>query len=244
MALSAGAIAGLGLAGDVIGGLFGKSGQSSANRTNLRIARENREWQERMSNTAYQRAAADLEKAGLNRILAIGQPSSTPAGNVATMQNENQGLQNAFSNTASRMLMYQQIKNMKAQEKLTMAQADALRPITEIGSEALSAKKRTTQFYHEEINNPRRSWSPTKEGQLKRPESAKLTPSIQKRHNEARLDRLADSLGLDRERSKTLLYNLLNEMDFPRDWTNQQKLDWAFENQDAVKRYLERRKNR
>ena len=82
-----------GIVGNLIGGLFGSSGQSSANQANLQIARENREWQERMSNTAYQRSAKDLEAAGLNRILAIGQPSSTPAGNIATMQNEKKPLQ-------------------------------------------------------------------------------------------------------------------------------------------------------
>jgi len=85
-----------GLLGNVIGGLFGRSGQNSANEANLRIARENREWQERMSNTAMQRSAADMEKAGLNRILAIGQPASTPAGNIATMQNKNAKLADAI----------------------------------------------------------------------------------------------------------------------------------------------------
>lgn len=42
----------------------------------------NRSFQERMSGSAYQRAAADMEKAGLNRILSIGSPASTPAGSV------------------------------------------------------------------------------------------------------------------------------------------------------------------
>lgn len=39
-----------------------------------------RAFQRNMSNTAYRRAARDLEKAGLNRILALGSPASTPSG--------------------------------------------------------------------------------------------------------------------------------------------------------------------
>ena len=63
---------GLGLAGSLISG-----SQSRAE------ARKNRAFQERMSNTAYQRAADDMEAAGLNRILAIGSPATTPGGAVA-----------------------------------------------------------------------------------------------------------------------------------------------------------------
>lgn len=43
-------------------------------------AREQRAWQERMSRNAYQYAAEDLEKAGLNRILAIGNGATVPGG--------------------------------------------------------------------------------------------------------------------------------------------------------------------
>jgi hypothetical protein len=77
----------LGFAGDIVGGLFGDKGQSSANKANLQIAREQMAFQERMSNSAYQRAGKDLEAAGLNRILALGSPASSPTGASATMLN-------------------------------------------------------------------------------------------------------------------------------------------------------------
>lgn len=93
-----------GIAGSLIGGLFGRSGQREANRRNLQIAREQMAFQERMSNTAYQRAATDLESAGLNRILALGKPASTPAGALATMQNTQAGMQQAMESGVSSAL--------------------------------------------------------------------------------------------------------------------------------------------
>ncbi len=90
-----------GIAGNIIGGLFGRSGQESANRQNLQIAREQMAFQREMSSTAYQRSAADLEKAGLNRILALGKPASTPAGASATMQNKNAALARGMEQAAA-----------------------------------------------------------------------------------------------------------------------------------------------
>lgn len=49
---------------------------------NAQEAQKDREWQEMMSSTAYQRAFEDMKKAGINPLVALGQlnPASTPSG--------------------------------------------------------------------------------------------------------------------------------------------------------------------
>jgi len=111
----------IGAGATTLGGILGSQGQKDANRTNLEIARENRAWQEKMSNTANQRAAKDLEAAGLNRILAMGKPATTPSGNIATMQNEKAPISASAA----------QVGNITANTALQIAQAEKIRQETQ-----------------------------------------------------------------------------------------------------------------
>ena len=71
--------------GRLLSGLLGRSAQSSANRANLKIAREQMAFQERMRDTAVQARRKDLEAAGLNPVLAASEAAASPAGQTATM---------------------------------------------------------------------------------------------------------------------------------------------------------------
>lgn len=68
-------------------GLLGFFGQKEANAANIKIARENRDFQERMSNTAWQRQRSDMELAGINPILAYKTGgASSPGGSMARVE--------------------------------------------------------------------------------------------------------------------------------------------------------------
>lgn len=114
------------IGGALIGGLFGKSGQDSANKTNLKIAREQMKFQERMSNTAHQREAADLRAAGMNPLLAANGGATTPAGASATMQNANSDLARNIARAPEVIMALEQqranIQQTRAQEALIQAQ--------------------------------------------------------------------------------------------------------------------------
>lgn len=68
--------------GALIGGALGFAGGERMNSANAAISRQQMDFQERMSNTSYQRAVGDLQAAGLNPMLAYSNGASTPPGST------------------------------------------------------------------------------------------------------------------------------------------------------------------
>lgn len=126
-----------------------KENVEKTNAANALQAQLNREFQERMSNTAYQRGMTDMKAAGLNPILAYQKGgASSPSGAQATMQpfKADNIVEPAVQSALALRRSNQELENMKATKSNTDANTVKTIAEREILTQDLSpAKTRAMQ---------------------------------------------------------------------------------------------------
>lgn len=126
--------------------LIGGSGQKSSNKTNIQLGREQMAFQERMSNSAYQRARTDMEAAGFNPMLAYSQGgASSPVGSMPQVQNVGAAAVSSASSAMGMLQSFQQVQQSAAQAELLKAQTEKVKSETlsnDLHSARLTAETR------------------------------------------------------------------------------------------------------
>lgn len=177
----------VGPAADILGGFMGHSAQKTANKTNIALQRENQAWEERMSNTSWQRGVEDMKAAGINPMLSVSQGgASTPTTSAATVTPQDAAARSVTSagNKATNTLLYEQLEanirktNQEARNAAITADRNKLNLDVETAGNATRVAQASTIAQMELTQLQRQVDNLEKTGQLTAAQAKQITDML------------------------------------------------------------------